>query len=365
MNRGGPLSDLLGDDDIKRMEAVERLQGDNFIRLIDLLGLDRKVDLRHRDFSGVDFSDCDLRGCDFTGSDLRGTTGRNAIWDDTTILASADLDRSMFGPQPAKRENLTVRLPELGVEYNRIKRAYWSDQAIWAMDSLKGGIKNPIERQALAIALYFDATDQVVRNTILQYVLFSTGKEARLEFLNKIMTDVGTSADAIAGALQIFGRALRNDEEVVPVLLGIAEDPASSYGAVREAVQAALGNRYVLKHNGRAYRLVREIGDVGLENLYIRAFAGAVGVDHLTAVSEGRPRGGVNFKETIDAERIKGIALNIWRAKQTQEATVPKISWKPILGDIRGRDDIGPRVVQLLNELIQKGLPLNLDLTAA
>lgn len=364
MNRGGPFGDLLTNDDIKRLEAVEKAQGDNFIQLIELLGLDRKADLKHGDFSGVDFSDCDLRGCDFTGSDLRGTTGRNVAWDETTILASAELDRSVFGPQPQRRENLTQRLPELGIEYARIKRAYWSDQAMWAMDSLNRGIKNHVERQALAMALYFDATDQVVRNTILQYVMFSTGPEARLEFLHKILTDLGTPTDAIANALRTFGRLLHQDEPAALLVLGIAEDPSTPRIVGIEATRAVLGSRFALKHNRRLYRLVRDYGDATLDNLYIRAFAGAVGVDHLTAVSEGRPRGGVIFGETIDVGRVKEIALNIWRARQSQEANSPRASWKPIFRDIKNRDEFGPRVVELLSELVEKGLRLNLDFTA-
>jgi len=361
MTRGGALADILTADDIVRLEAVEEAEDDNFIQLIEMMGLDRGIDLRHRDFSGVDFSECDLRGCDFTGSDLRGTTGRNVIWDETTILTSADLDSSMFVSEP-KRLDIMQRLPDLGQEYTRIKRAHWTDQAMWAMDSLKVGIKNPIERQALAMALYFDATDGFVRNTILQYVIFNTDKEARLEFLNTIMTDREAPTEAVAGALQTFGRILRQDEQIAIALLGIAEDANTSRTIAREAVRAALGNRFILKHNRRVYRLVQDSTDPELENLYIRAFAAAIGVDHAIAVSEGRPQGGVTFGETVTMQRVREIALNIWRTRQSVEAA-PRKEWRPIFRDINERSDFEPHVMKLLNELVEKGLRLRLDFT--
>ncbi|CAM5763595.1 pentapeptide repeat-containing protein [Bosea minatitlanensis] len=363
MNRGGPLSDLLTADDLDRLEAVEEVDDDNFIRLIERLGLDRRVDLRYRDFSGVDFSDCDLRGCDFTGADLRGATGRNVEWDDTTILTAADLDRSMFVVEP-KRPDIVQRLPELGKEYARIKRAYWTDQAMWVMDSLKEGIKNPIERQALAMSLYFDATDGFVRNTILQFVIHGSGREARLEFLNKIMTNRQIPPGTIASALQTFGRVLRQDDQIAVALLGIAEDPGTPPAIVKEAVRAALRNRYILKHNRRVYRLVRAGQDTELENLYIRAFAAAIGVDHATAVSEGRAQGGVSFGEKVTMERVREIALNVWRTKQSVEAG-PRHEWRPIFRDIGSRLEFEPYVMRLLSELVEKGLKLNLDFAQA
>lgn len=361
MSRAGSLGDLLNSDDVKRLEAVDKAQGDNFIQLINLLGLDRRIDLKHRDFSGVDFSDCDLRGCDFSGSDLRGTTGRNVIWDETTILTSADLDRSVFAREP-KRPDIAYRLPELGREYARIRRAYWTDQAMWAMDSLKENIKNPVERQALAMALYFDATDGFVRNTILQFVIFGGDKEARLEFLNKIMTDPAISAEALASALQTFGRILRQDEQVAVTLLEVAEDAATLPAVAKEAVRAALQNRFILRHNRRVYGLVHESRDPELENLYIRAFASAIGVDHATAVSEGRPLGGVTFGETVTLERVRDIALNIWRTKQAVE-NGPRQEWRPIYRGIKEREDFAPTTMRLLNELVENGLRLKLDFT--
>ncbi|MBS7740298.1 MULTISPECIES: pentapeptide repeat-containing protein [unclassified Chelatococcus] len=355
------LSELLTAEDISRMEAVDVADTDNFIQLIEILNLDRGVDLRHRDFSGVDFSDCDLRGCDFTGSDLRGSSGRNVVWDETTILTSAEVDRSMFANEPL-RLDIAQRLPELGKEYARIKKAYWIDQAMWAMDSLKQGIKNPVERQALAMSLYFDASDGFVRNTILQYVIFGTAKEARLEFFHAMMADRTISTDALANALHTFGRILRNDEQIVLPLLGIAEDANTAPALAKAAVRAALRNRFVLRHNRRAYRLVLESRDPELENLYIRAFAGAVGVDHATAVSEGRRQGGVIFSETIGLTRVREIASNIWRARQAAEAD-PMRSERLIFKGFKNRDEFEPRVLQLLNELIEKGLRLNLCVT--
>lgn len=361
MNRGGLLGDVLTADDLACMQAVSEAKDDNFVRLIDTLGMDRRKDLRFVDLSGVDFTNCDLRGFDFTGSDLRGTSGRNVTWDETTIFTGADVDRSVFSYDLARQEIVT-RLPELGREYARIRRAYWTDQSIWVMDTLKSGIKNAAERQALAMELYFDATDDVVRNTILQYLIMgTTAREARLDFLMRIMTDRETSIAAVMSALRLFGKTLRDDDQVATLLVAVAEDERTDPAVKQEAIRAALENRFILKHHRQVLRQIRDMGETDLENRYIRAFARSLGQDYLTVVSEGRPQGGLTFRDVIDLERVRGIAYSIWRARQSQVAhrNAPE---KFFFADLRHREDFLPRIVHLLKDMKDRGLQLKLDL---
>lgn len=361
MNRDGLLGDILNGDDLTRLHALAESEDDNFVRMIDALGMDRRRHFRFVDLSGVDFTDCDLRGFDFTGADLRGASGRNVSWDDTTIFTGADIDRSLFAYDLA-RQDIIARNPELGLEYAKVKRAYWTDQALWVMDTLGGDAKNPVERQALAMALYFDATDAVVRNTILQYIIMgTTAREARMAFLMRIMTDRETSVDAIVSALRLYGKILRDDQEVAALLVAIAEDERTDRAVKIEALRAVLENRFALKHNRPILMLIREIGDTDLENRYIRAFARAFGVDHLTVVTEGRPQGGLTFGDVIDLERAREIATSIWRARQSQTAhrNLPE---RYFFADLRHREDFLPRVVQTLRDLKARGLQLKLDL---
>lgn len=361
MNRGGLLGDILSADDVARMQAASEAKDDNFVRLMDTLGMDRRKDFRFVDLSGVDFTNCDLRGFDFSGSDLRGTSGRNVTWDETTIFTGADVDRSLFSYDLARQE-IVARLPELGLEYAKIRRAYWTDQSIWVMDTLKGGVKNAAERQALAMALYFDATDAVVRNTILQYLIMGTwAREARLDFLMRIMTDRATSVDAVVAALRLFGKTLRDDEQVATLLVSVAEDERTDRAVKREAVSAALENRFILRHHQQVLRLIRDMGDTDLENRYIRAFARSLGVDYLTVVSEGKPQGGLTFGDVVDLERVRLITNSIWRARQSQIAHKNSPE-RYFFADLRQREDFLPRVVHLLKDLKDRGLQLKLDL---
>lgn len=364
MLRGGLLEDVLTQEDRGKAQAVVAASDENFMNLAETVGLDRRRDLRHIDLSYVDFSDCDLRGCDFTGSDLRGTTGSNVVWDATTIFTDADVERSLFAYELSKRE-IIARLPELGREYAKIRRAYWSDQTLWVMDSLLDGVKNQAERQALAMALYFDAKDAIVRSTILQYLVFgSAGRESRIEFLIRLITDRSAPKDAVISAIRLFGQLLRDDLDVIGMLLDLAEGGWPDMQIRREAMLAALRNRYMLTHNRRILRLIRTLDDPGLENVYIRAFARAFGLDHYTAVSEGRPYGGLDFRQVIDLERLREIALNTWRARQS-ELTSELIVRGSIFPTIKHRADFLPHIIRLLKELVENGVDLKLDLTGA
>ena len=63
-------------------------------------------------------------------------------------------------------------------------------------------------------------------------------------------------------------------------------------------------------------------------------------------------------------ERVREIALNVWRTKQSVEAG-PRREWRPIFRDIGSRLEFEPYVMQLLSELVEKGLKLNLDFAHA
>lgn len=85
-------------------DLVQRILNEedwSFARLVEVAGLDPKIDLRHCDLRDLDLCGEDLRGFDLTGADLRGCKiNELTIIDDSTILVDAITDWDTSGRQP-------------------------------------------------------------------------------------------------------------------------------------------------------------------------------------------------------------------------------------------------------------------------
>jgi uncharacterized protein YjbI with pentapeptide repeats len=358
MHRGGLLDDLLTPSDSAILGTVASAPDSNFIKLMEVAGLDRSRDLRHIDLSGVDFSDCDLRGCDFSGSDLRGAIGQNVVWDETTKFDGADVDLSVFAYEIRKRE-IVLRLPELGREYTKIRKAYWSDQALWVMDAVTAKGKHSTERRVLALELFFDAKDAVVRNTILQFLVFTEEAGARIDFINRILSDDRAPQKAVLSALRIMSGSFAGSEAAAVLLMAYLERPKTDSELRTMALIALLKNRFALKFNRRVLALVKASANQTIENLYMRAFARAIGRDHLTVVAEGRQYGGMVLGEPIDAYRLSEISDTLIRARIVQEALSQ--SHNTIFPGLTAPQDFKQHVLELLEDLRDRGLDIRID----
>jgi hypothetical protein len=357
MFKGGLLEDILTVSDREKARSVVAAPDDNFIKLVDALGLDRRRDLRHVDLSGVDFSDCDLRGCDFTGSDLRGAMGSNVVWDETTVLSGANVDRSLFSQALTKRD-IALRFPELGREYVRLVKSYWTDQTLWVMDALAEKRKNQAERQALAMALYFEAKDGIVRKTILEFLVFGKGdRNARIDFLAHLINLPAQPVDATVSSVAMLGQLLKSDPDGALMLVGIAESQHRPARVRAAALRALLQNDHVLKHNRRAFRLVQEVKDRDFENLYIRAFARHLSVDHLAVASGGLPFGGLNFQEFVTSGMVSDFAKRIWRARENE---IRSTGHARTFRETAHAHEVIARVFQIIVDLVERGVDLKL-----
>ena len=87
------LEEILTSDDVGKLSKIAGTSDWSFNNLLELSGLDPKVDLRYLDLRDLDLRGADLRGCDFTGSDLRGCLkDSSTAIDSTTTLLDAQLD---------------------------------------------------------------------------------------------------------------------------------------------------------------------------------------------------------------------------------------------------------------------------------
>ncbi len=70
------------DDNLSRIDLSKT---ENFVKLVEISGLDPLSDFRFANFEGMDFSDCALKGFDFTGSDFTKAILGNANFDGAII----------------------------------------------------------------------------------------------------------------------------------------------------------------------------------------------------------------------------------------------------------------------------------------
>ena len=88
----GLLEDILSDEDVNAINAVQASNISRFDRLVVVAGLDPMADFQYSDLRYVDMRNADLRGFDFTGSDLRNCIINSGTRiDDTTIFERATL----------------------------------------------------------------------------------------------------------------------------------------------------------------------------------------------------------------------------------------------------------------------------------
>src|SRR4051812_4393991 len=79
--------------DLDAVAAVWTSSASSLAGLVRAGGLDPKKDLQRKDLRGWPLSGQDVRGIDFTESDLRGTGIEGSIYDSSTVLTGAILDR--------------------------------------------------------------------------------------------------------------------------------------------------------------------------------------------------------------------------------------------------------------------------------
>ena len=175
----------LADDELRYFEAVLGHGSDDFLELIQVAELDPKLDFRYANLSNVDFGTADLRGFDFTGADLRGTTG-NPKWDDTTIVANADLGGSVFDANgPRKSETLNEdALPESFV------KQHWANLIIW-MDQLKANPERYREDAEKLLFVFLRSGDIFVRRTALRYLADYLTPDVIMGLIRELVFDRG------------------------------------------------------------------------------------------------------------------------------------------------------------------------------
>jgi hypothetical protein len=154
----------LTDDDLRHFQAVLDHDSDDFLELAQAAELDPKVDFRFANLTNIDFGAADLRGFDFTGADLRGARG-NPKWDDTTILADADVGDSVFdvdGPQ-------TSEIPRELALPDKFVKQHWPNLIMW-MDQLRANPERYREDAEKLLFVFLRSEDTLVRRTALRYL---------------------------------------------------------------------------------------------------------------------------------------------------------------------------------------------------
>lgn len=152
----------LTDEEQQRLKAMLDHESDDFLELVQVVGLDPKSDFRFANLSNVNFGAADLRGFDFTGADLTGATG-DPQWDGSTILTDADLNGSVFDNEQPPGPVFETVLPDSFV------KQHWPDLIMW-MDRLQANPERYREDAEKLLFVFLRSDDTLVRRTALRYL---------------------------------------------------------------------------------------------------------------------------------------------------------------------------------------------------
>lgn len=191
----------------------------NFVKLVDVSGLDASVDLAGTDLSDVNFSNCDLRGYNFSRCDLRGAFGSNVIFDHTTNFLGADVEGSLFSYYI---EINSFQDRTLEDQYQRLKSSYWGSICDWIGQNIK---ENSQERDRLMAArLFFDVKDFTVKTDILLRIkrLFKGIDEYRRFLVNIILRD-GNDYRSVMAAMRVASSIVNSDRFLFKTILSYAQ----------------------------------------------------------------------------------------------------------------------------------------------
>lgn len=190
---------------------------DNFVELAKVAGLDPKNDFRFADLQGVNFTNCSLVGFDFTGADLRNTFGENVRWDETTILADAQLDGSPF-KYPRHLESEYRSNPENEKEFRRIANADSLDQAAWIQNVSSSARNEKANRAIVAQKIMLETKSSFVQSSMMFSLTdyFATPKD-RKEFLLFVIASRSRSGPLFERLIEVLSQLYRDDAEIFDV----------------------------------------------------------------------------------------------------------------------------------------------------
>ncbi len=205
-------------------EKLEKIleQDFNFNSVTSELGLDPETDFQHSNLSGVDFSGSDLRWHNFFGADLTGAFGVDVLFDSTTLLVNADLERSLFSKwvREAKvfqSNNSAERL------YRLMKGADYEEITKWLSGRFLNGEDNHrrlkylslFESKILSQKLITDDIDLSKRTSLMYYLKdLSSSENDYVELVLDITARHSENEELVKALINSEGVLQRNDEVI-------------------------------------------------------------------------------------------------------------------------------------------------------
>ncbi|WP_137934919.1 pentapeptide repeat-containing protein [Mesorhizobium comanense] len=118
------------DNYLKKIDAANT---ENFVKLVEISGLDPKLDFRFANFEGMDFSGCSLKGFDFTGSDFTRARLGNANFDGAIIRGA--VFSKIENPRRNDNKNITTKRQQiiramsswLGTDLKAVSRTWFEN----------------------------------------------------------------------------------------------------------------------------------------------------------------------------------------------------------------------------------------------
>lgn len=351
----------ISDECKSRLLVIEQFPSDIFSEIVKAAGMQKECDFIGADLAEVNFTGSDLRGFNFKNADLSHSYGVNVLIDETTNLAGANVNGSVFRYEKDRREFL---MDDAHRDlFNRLKGEYWTNGAIWIGQNLNPSSKNYAVSSKIAKFLFSSVTDQTYKNQIL-YGIKNTfeSREEYKAFLVDQLRNPNLSTRTLRGIIDIFGRIFSRDVDIIRLLLFYLGHPESEIR--RLCIPAVMQKGFFQRNRDRILALVRLETSSELRRLYSGYFGALVAENAWRALYDESKKQFIDFREPIDNRLFERLVASAVRAEKVARKTDAAFRGDNSLGtDVSYQDIVqnAGRYNDIIMEIMKEGLPLEIE----
>lgn len=331
------IEDAISDNALATVQDLHAAETDNFVELARLAHLDIRRHFRFANLQGVCFDNSDLRGFDFTGADLQGATGRNVVWDETTVLKGANVFGSVFAYGIAKQEFFSEN-PQWHKLYLRKRGEHWASNVNWFAEQLARSGRDQAYLVEVAKAICDTTEDKVLRSQLLLALAptFQSSAHHR-DFLINNMARHDHDDVAVRASIQVMAALYGADSVVLQIL---QREIFHSNQTIREvAIRGLMNSRYFTQFIPLIASEIHKFSS-NIRRMFVHRSAVCFHAVYLKAVLEPSGQFAIDFVEPITGDKIDRIARArlveegqkrlAGRRSETGEPLQPKISERQV-----------------------------------
>jgi hypothetical protein len=356
-------SHVLSNDAISSLEEIAHTADCTFSKLATIAGLNPERDFRFADLRELDFSHSDLRGYDFTGADLTSVVGAHAIVDETTILADAIVDDSIFSSR-IRLENFFAKDDRAKTMLDKVSRQDWAGQILWSGKHILLSRTNLDIAIAVTEALFYRADDGFLKAELLSHLASRTQSTKMMrELLIRAFSEFSYSTTIVNKCLKLIRKSkLSQDKTIrrsIMALAGAALEP-QNLEPLRFLIKTSRNRDELLQLNQVAIRQ-------GRDSVYVQEIGVRLGEVYDLITRD--PITNETFPSAISvALRTRDLIARRWaRAesmRRSNNTSKSLVEIKPGLSASEDADTIkkAKEVEQMWRELNDYGIDIRLDL---